>query len=245
MTNCHDAAKSCPSPSAFLWGIQDSMKLFKFSYSPYARKVQAILDLMGVHYEAVEVPYGDRRELVAVTGGYLQVPVFVDEQGEVWTDSRTICERLLEGDAGKTLVPSPFEGPVWAYSDFCDGPLEDTLFRIATPLLVAKKATPEEAALYVYIKERKFGAGCVERWANEREVLIAAGRKLLAPTSTTLARQSFLFGSMPTLADAALYGNLLMLECAEPELVGRLGETLPAFARRMEEACRGRRAGPR
>jgi len=136
------------------------MKLFEFSYSPYARKVRAVLDLLGTEYEAVEVPYGDRRELVAVTGGYLQVPVLVNDAAEVFTDSRAICERLLERDA--RLTPAPFEGPIWAYADFCDGPLEDVLFRIATPSLAVRKATPEERALFVYVKERKFGVGCVE-----------------------------------------------------------------------------------
>ncbi len=120
-------------------GTNTGVKLFKFSYSPYARKVQAILDLAGLGYDAVEVPYGDRRELVSVTGGYLQVPVLVDDAAKVWTDSRTICEQLLRGETAALLTPAPLEGPIWAYADFCDGPLEDILFRIATPLLVAKK----------------------------------------------------------------------------------------------------------
>lgn len=219
-------------------GTITGMKLFKFSYSPYARKVQAILDLSGLAYDAVEVPYGDRRELVSVTGGYLQVPVLVDDAAKVWTDSRTICERLLSGETAALLTPAPLEGPIWAYADFCDGPLEDILFRIATPLLVAKKATPEERALFVYIKERKFGPGCVERWHGERDQLMARGQQLLAPTLRTLSQTPFLFGSRPTLADAALYGNLIMLESASPTLPAQLGAPLPDYMKRLSELCR-------
>jgi len=218
------------------------MKLFKFDYSPYARKVQAVLDLMGAPYEAVEVPYGARRELVALTGGYLQVPVLVDEAGRVITESRRICEYLLEGDAARRLTPSPFEGPIWAYADFCDSPLEDVLFRVATPPLVAQKTTPEERALFVYIKERKFGSGCVERWATDREGLLAQGRKLLEPTARTLTVQPFLFGSEPTLADAALYGNFAMLAAADGNLIGQLGGVFPAFMGRLEAKCETRSA---
>jgi glutathione S-transferase len=47
------------------------MKLYRFRYSPYARKVQAVLDLMGAKYDTIEVPYSDRDELARLTGGYI------------------------------------------------------------------------------------------------------------------------------------------------------------------------------
>lgn len=215
------------------------MKLFKFAYSPYARKVQVVLDLAGVVYEAIEVPYGDRSALVAVTGGYLQVPVLVDGSGNVVTESRRICEQVITGPVAARLTPSPFEGPIWAYADFCDGPLEDVLFRIATPDLVRLKETAEERALFVYIKERKFGAGCVDRWRADRDSLLAQGRKLLEPTLRTLEQQPFLFGQNPTLADAALYGNLAMLIAADPRLLDALGGGSSSFVRRVDERCAG------
>src|SRR5579872_2778423 len=92
------------------------MRLFRFRYSPYARKVQMVLDLLGAKYELVEVPYGDRTEIAKATGGYIYVPVLVDG-AKVVTESRDICEHLLAGEAGARLVPAPFEGPIWAYAD--------------------------------------------------------------------------------------------------------------------------------
>src|SRR5215213_2434980 len=108
------------------------MKLYRFDYSPYARKVQTLLDLLGRSYVAVDVPYTDRRELATLTGGYIHVPVLQDDDGTVVCDSRRICAHLLQGSAAVRLVPSPFEGPIWAYHDWCDGRLEDVLFRIAS-----------------------------------------------------------------------------------------------------------------
>src|SRR5882724_6366555 len=112
------------------------MKLYSFHYSPYVRKVQAVLDLLDRDYTIVEVPYSDRNELATITGGYIYVPVLVDDGGKVVRDSRSICEHLL-GDqrAARMLAPAPLEGPIWAYNDWCDGPLEDVAFRIASPAI--------------------------------------------------------------------------------------------------------------
>jgi glutathione S-transferase len=215
------------------------MKLYRLNYSPYALKVQMLLDLLGAKYELVDVEYGDRSELAKVTGGYIYVPVLVDDDGSVVTESRRICERLLERPGGERLVPKPFEGPIWAYADYCDGPLEDVLFRISTPVVREKWQDPFERALYVLIKERKFGTGCVDAWANDRENLVARGRHLLAPTISTLSQQPFLFGERPTLADCALYGNLTMLHAADPALVSLVAEPLAAYRTRVETFAKG------
>src|SRR5574340_696065 len=133
------------------------MKLYRFAYSCYARKVQLVLDLLRLDCEIIEVPYGDRSELVSVTGGYVQVPVLVDDGGTVTVDSRAICERLLTGAAAAALIPPPWEGPIWAYADWCDGPLEDVLFRLAAPGVRRRFPRPAARALFTFIKERKYG----------------------------------------------------------------------------------------
>jgi glutathione S-transferase len=214
------------------------MKLYRLRYSPYARKVQMLLDLLGRPYELIEVTYGDRNELAEVTGGYIYVPVLVEDDGRVLTESRVICAHLLEGEAGSRLVPPPWQGPIWAYADFSDGPLEDVLFRIASPAVRDQWPTPFERALYVLVKERKFGAGCVDAWERDRDALIARGRELLEPSLQSLSARPFLFGDRPTLADAALYGQCAMLEAGDPRLLDALSPELRKYARRMEAAVR-------
>lgn len=214
------------------------MKLYRFRYSPYARKVQIVLDLLRRTYELIEASYADRNELATLTGGYIYVPVLVTDSGKVVCESRVICEELLSGPSGSSLVPSPFEGPIWAYHDFADGPLEDVMFRIGTPAVRDAWPTPFERALYVLVKERKFGAGCVDAWLRDRPALIAKARHLLAPTLSTLEKTPFLFGNSPTLADAALYGNCIMLEEADASLLPQISPALVAFARRLEQAAR-------
>jgi len=214
------------------------MKLYRFRYSPYARKVQMLLDLLHEKYELIEQSYLDRAELAQVTGGYIQVPVLVADDGRAIVESREICEHLLVDSAASKLVPAPLEGPIWAYADFADGPLEDVLFRIASPEIRDAWPTAAERGLYTYVKERKFGPGCVDAWRREREGLVRRAQKLLAPTLKTLAQRPFLFGEMPTLADAALYGGCAMLEEAGPALLAHINEGLVSYARRLEAHVR-------
>jgi glutathione S-transferase len=214
------------------------MKLFRFRYSPYARKVQMLLDLVGARYDLVEVPYSDRTELATLTSGYIYVPVLLDDDGTVIVESRDISERIVLRDRTGTLVPAGMDGPVWAYADFADGPLEDVLFRIASPAVRDAWPSAGDRALYVLVKERKFGAGCVDAWHRDREALMARARRLLAPTLRTLGARPFLFGERPSLADAALYGNAIMLEEADRSLLGALAPELVDYVRRVEECAR-------
>lgn len=216
------------------------MKLYRFAYSPYARKVQMLLDLCGAAYQAIDVDYTDREELARVTGGYIYVPVLVTDQQRVICESRAICEYLLATERGQRLLPSPWEGPIWAYADFTDGPLEDVLFRLASPLVRDAWPTAFARALYVLVKERKFGAGCVDAWERDQPALLERARVLLAPTVSTLSARPFLFGDRPTFADAALYGQCAMLEAGGPQLLTTVSPELQRFARRLEAAVTAR-----
>ena len=210
------------------------MKLYRFRYSPFARKVQMLLDLLAEPYELIEVPYGDRTALAELTGGYIYVPVLALDEGQVIVESRLICQHLLAGKAGARLMPSPLAGPIWAYADFADGPLEDVMFRIASPAIRDAWPSAGERALYVLLKERKFGTGCIDAWLADRQKLVARARLLLAPTLETLAQRPFLFGDEPTLADAALYGNGIMLEEGGSQLLPQVSDQLGPYLRRLE-----------
>jgi glutathione S-transferase len=215
------------------------MKFYRFRYSPYARKVQIMLELAGLAHEVVEVRYGEREELAALTGGHILVPVLVLDDGEVITESRRICERLASLPAARAFVPPALRAAMWAYHDHIDGTVEDVLFRIASPDIRTQWATAWERALYVFIKERKFGAGCVDAWHAARPELFACARALLEPTRQVLSEQPFVFGDVVSLADIALYGQWAMLEAASPntgELLDQLSPVFVAHARRVEQA---------
>lgn len=215
------------------------LKLYRFEYSCYARKAQCVLDLMGAAYQAVDVSFGDRTELAELTGGYIQVPVLVTEDGRVIKDSRNICLALVARPEGVWLVPETLSGPVWAYADWCDGPLEDVMFRIATPQIRQGFPRVADRALFTFIKERKFGTGCVDQWERDHEALIDRAREMMQPTLKTLAKQPFLFGDKPTLADAALYGQFAMLKVADATLPGKIDPRFEAWVGKVDAQCGG------
>jgi len=218
------------------------MKLYRFRYSPYARKVQMVLELAGLPHEVIEVRYGEREELARLTGGYIHVPVLALDSGEVITESRRICEHLLARPEARHLVPPQLLAAIWGFHDFIDGPVEDVLFRLASPAVRMKWSTAWERALYTLIKERKFGAGCVDAWEAARSELIERARRILEPARQTLAAQPFVLGDAVTLADASLYGQWAMLEAESPDLLDQISPVFVAHARRVEQARPGQRA---
>src|SRR6185503_18637287 len=184
MRDSHVYVVSFRSRSGARSARQSSMKLYRFRYSPYARKVQMVLELAGIAHDVVEVRYGEREELARLTGGYIHVPVLALDDGEVITESRRICERLVARPEARHLVPAGLHAAVWAYHDFLDGPVEDVLFRLASPAVRAKWPTAWERSLYTLIKERKFGAGCVDAWEAGRAELIERGRRSRSCSAT-------------------------------------------------------------
>jgi glutathione S-transferase len=205
------------------------MKLYQFAYSPFAAKVRKVLALKRLPFEIVEVPYLDRRELLRVSGG-VHVPVLVDENFVIADSARITA--YLDEEYAPSLREGHLAGPATVFEQWADGPLEDIAFRLAAPRveahMVALNGGRDDArAMYRVIKERKFGAGCIDAWRDAEDELVARLRALCAPLETTLAITPFLLGEHVTVGDCAVWGNLYMLELAWP---GFVAETLPRMA---------------
>lgn len=210
------------------------IKLYRFPYSCYALKVQYLLDALNLDYTPVDVPFAERSELVELTGGRVVVPA-LDHDGEVLVESRDICHYLL-GLQEHTLMPESLEALIWAYSDWCDSTLEDVLFRLASPGIQDRFETPFEKALFAFIKERKFGAGCVDAWRKDEVALVSRAQALLAPTLAAIHRHGFVAGEQLTFADISLLGHLAMVAYADPALVAVINDQLPDYMVRLSQA---------
>lgn len=86
---------------------------------------------------------------------------------------------------------------------------------------------------YPAAKSRLFSASLAQSDAALGRRRVARARRLLAASFSTLAKQPFLFGAKPTLADAALHGQTLMLHEAAPALVTELSPVLAEHGERM------------
>jgi glutathione S-transferase len=177
-------------------------RLYQFLGSPYCAKIRKILDFKAIDYEIVEVDYLERRELLAASG-QIMVPALTLDSGETIADSARIAERLEELYPEPTLLPPGWRGMHRAMSDYLDNTLEDALFRAAIP---------DELVYYrgQLIRERKYGAGFVDRMITEHEAQMAHAHKALERFEEALGERAFLFGRIG-LADFCLYGQLFYI----------------------------------
>lgn len=209
------------------------MRLHQFPYSPFAAKVRKCLELKGLEFEVVDVPYLDRRALVALTGGTLQIPV-LEDGARVMDESARITAYLDE-----RYPPSLREDPLAPVIEgWADNVLEDVAFRLATPGLCDRFAELEGGradapAFFRLVKERKFGPGCVEAWRASERAYAARVAELVRPIGRAVAARPFVLGARPSLADAAVYGQLFMLEVARPGWVERELPSLAGWYRRV------------
>jgi glutathione S-transferase len=192
------------------------MRLFGFSYSPFVVKVRKCLELKGLAFTYGEVPYLDRREVLALTGGSIHVPV-LEDGGTVVSDSARITA-WLDARYDPSLRADPLAVLVEAWAD---NVLEDTAFRIACPCIEPRLGElfggrEDARAVWRLLKERKFGPGCMEAWTREAEALNGRAVELLEPVARAVASRPFLLGDAPSLADAAVFGQLFFLEFSQP-----------------------------
>ncbi|MGO9603417.1 MAG: glutathione S-transferase family protein [Candidatus Binataceae bacterium] len=183
-------------------------RLYQFVGSPFCAKVRKILDFKGIEYETFEVDYLERKELLAASG-QIMVPALTLEAGETIVDSARIALRLEELYPEPTILPPGWGGIHRVLADFIDNNLEDALFRAAIPDEASywRRRGRDREALWRLVRERKYGAGFVDRMIAEHETHLARAREALAPFDETLADRAFLLGRIG-LADFALYGQL-------------------------------------
>lgn len=215
------------------------MRLFHFLPSTYSRKVRKCLELKKLAFDLVEVPYLDRRELAALTGGYVMVPV-LEDGGRVIVDSAAITAYLDERYA-PSLRPGALAGAAAVFEQWADSLVEDVAFRIAAPLALDKLVErnggrADVGALYRFSKERKFGAGCLEAWRAGEAQLAAQLAAVVQPLARALEHHPFLLSDRPTLADAAVWGPLSSIELVKPGWVRANLSGLGDWYARMESA---------
>jgi glutathione S-transferase len=183
-------------------------RLYQFLGSPYCAKVRKILDFKAIDYEVVEVDYLERRELLAASG-QIMVPALTLESGETIADSARIADRLEELYPEPTLLPPGWRGMHRAMADYIDNRLEDAVYGAAIPdeLAYYRGQGKDREALWRLIRERKYGAGFVDRMVADHAAQMAIAHRALGCFEEALGERAFLFGRIG-LADFCLYGQL-------------------------------------
>ena len=186
-------------------------KLYQFLGSPFCAKARKLLAFKGVEFEVVEVDYLERKELLTASG-QIMVPAVTLDNGEMIVDSARIAMRLEELYPEPTIFPPGWRGIHLVLADFIDNHLEERVYAVALAdeLAYYSKQGPDRAALWRLIRERKYGAGFVDRAIADHSANWKQARDALAPFEERLANVPFLTGRIG-LADFALYGQLFYL----------------------------------
>jgi glutathione S-transferase len=183
-------------------------RLYQFFSSPFCAKARKIIEFKGVEHEVVEVDYLERKELL-LASGQLYVPALTLESGETIVDSTRIAMRLEELYPEPTILPPEWRGLHLALNQYFDNQLEDAVF----PLAIADEAAhyrrqgKDREAFWRLIRERKYGAGFVDRVIAAETANRARAWEALSPLDDALAGKAFLLGRIG-LADFALYGQI-------------------------------------
>jgi glutathione S-transferase len=209
------------------------MRLYQFATSPFCAKVRKILDFKGIDYEAVEVDYVERKELVMVSGQTM-VPALTLEDGDTVVDSDRIAMALEDRYPEPTLFPHAWRGVHLALARYFDTEVEDAVFRAAVPyeLTHYRRQGADHEALWRLIRERKYGAGFVEQMVREHSANLSFAHGLLAPLEEPLADRAFLLGRIGY-ADFALYGQLTYFAISGTLTIPANLPNLRAFFERM------------
>lgn len=183
-------------------------RLYQFLTSPFCAKVRKVLDFKDVEYEIVEVDYLERKELL-IASGQMTVPVLTLASGETIVDSARIVRRLEELYPEPTLLPPSWSGMHQVLADYIDTQLEDALFGASIPDKIAffRRQGRDREAWWRMVRDRKYGAGFVDRMIAEHGAQETRARQALLPFEQALADRAFLLGRIG-LADFALYGQL-------------------------------------
>jgi glutathione S-transferase len=209
-------------------------RLYQFLGSPFCAKVRKILDFKAIDYEVVEVDYLERRELLAASG-QIMVPALTLESGETIADSARIAERLEELYPEPTLLPPGWRGMHRVLADYIDNRLEEAIYGAAIPdeLAYYRSQGKDREALWRLIRERKYGAGFVDRIVADHADSVRRATEALAPFEQALGERAFVLGRIG-LADFCLYGQLCYFSfTGEVKIPAELAN-LRAFYGRMD-----------
>lgn len=187
--------------------------VYELPHSPYCIPITRALRAAGIEFETVTVPNWDRRILIDLTGGrYYQVPVLVDGDQIIFeTDPqsqnvpRYVDKRFCRGQ----LFPKAFAGLHDIVIERLENEVEGVTFKLSDPSYTDSLMNVGERMMVIRHKERKFGAGCVERWRHESESLMVEAVHQLRPFEAMLGQRAFLLGDAPAYADFLLHGILV------------------------------------
>jgi glutathione S-transferase len=186
------------------------IELIQFPWSPFCIVQQRILAFSGANHKITNIPNMDRSLVWRLTRErYYGVPIIRDGRTVVFevSDDSQVIAKYLDGKLKLGLFPWHWEGVQSILWRYIENEIEGVCFRLND--IYWKEMVPRaEQLAFLRHKERKFGRGCIEQWAAQRQDLLAQLEERLVPFEEMLLDRPFLLEERPRFVDFDLYGML-------------------------------------
>ncbi len=169
-----------------------------------------ILEYSGARFKIINIPPSDRSLVWHLTRQrYYGVPILRDGKQVLFEldDDSQVLAKYLDQKFSLGLFPQPWRGIQSILWRYIEHEVEDVCFRLNDSHwkeFVSKK----EQLQYLRHKERKFGRGCLDAWAEQRPALLAELERRLIPFEQMLVTRPYLLDDQPRFVDFDLYGML-------------------------------------
>ena len=201
--------------------------LHHYPMSPFAEKVRLIFGFKGLTWSSVMIPnIMPKPDLTALTGGYRKTPV-LQIGADIYCDTALIADVIEEHAPRPTLYPSDMAGASRILAQWADS----TLFWTAIPFTMQPaglahlfEGVPPEA-IKAFGDDRNVFRANMPRMRPADAT--AAFTLYLERLEDTLGKQSFFFGSAPSIADFSIYHCLWFVLRGGP--VAKILESYPAL----------------
>jgi len=199
--------------------------LHHYPNSPFAEKIRLILGYKRISWQSVVIPLNNAQpDLVALTGGYRQVPV-LQMGSDIYCGSSLIADVLEHLAPWPTLYPEPSKGLARILAQWADTTLFCTSMAFSTQskgLEQLFEHAPSDAAKAFSEDCKSMGAGMAPLPPQDAA---AAYRSCLRRLSDMLDDRPFLLGDMPCIADFSVYAPLWFTQIRTSVLADILNAT--------------------
>jgi glutathione S-transferase len=201
--------------------------LHHYPTSPFAEKVRLMFGIKGLPWSSVMIPtIMPKPDLTALTGGYRKTPV-LQIGADIYCDTALIADVIEERAPRPTLYPGEIAGASRILAQWADS----TLFWTAVPFALQPaglahmfEGLPPETIKAFGDDRNAFRANMPRMRPADAT---AAFTLYLERLEATLGKQSFFFGSAPSIADLSIYHCLWFVVRGGP--VAKILESFPAL----------------
>jgi glutathione S-transferase len=191
--------------------------LHHYPNSPFAEKIRLILGSKSLHWSSVLIPLiMPKPDLVALTGGYRKTPV-LQIGADIYCDTALIADVLESIAPEPSLYPSGVSGASRTLAQWADS----TLFWAAIPYTMQPAGLPHVFSgmppefSKTFFEDRNIYRANLPRMRGPEAR--SAFSLYLERLEEMIGKQSFFFGSRPSIADFSIYHCLWFAALGGPQ----------------------------